>query len=47
MTRPARIPSDVYRADRVVGPLTARQAAILVDVEPLRQRVQLIGRFSG
>ena len=29
MTRPARIPSDVNRPDRVVGPFTARQAAIL------------------
>jgi hypothetical protein len=29
MTRPARIPSDVSRPDRVVGPFTARQAAIL------------------
>jgi hypothetical protein len=29
MTRPARIPSDVNRPDRIVGPFTARQAAIL------------------
>ena len=29
MTRPVRIPSDVNRPDRVVGPFTARQAAIL------------------
>ena len=29
MTRPARIPSDIHRPDRVVGPFTARQAAIL------------------
>jgi hypothetical protein len=29
MTRPVRIPSDVNRPDRIVGPLTARQAAIL------------------
>ena len=29
MTRPVRIPSDINRPDRVVGPFTARQAAIL------------------
>lgn len=29
MTRPARIPSDVNRPDRILGPLTARQVAIL------------------
>ena len=29
MTRPARIPSDVNRPDRVIGPFTARQAVIL------------------
>jgi hypothetical protein len=29
MTRPARIPSDVNRPDRIIGPFTARQVAIL------------------
>ena len=29
MTRPARIPSDVHRPDRIIGPFTARQVAIL------------------
>lgn len=30
MTRPARIPADVNRPDRVLGPFTARQSVILV-----------------
>ena len=30
MTRPARIPADVNRPDRVLGPFTARQSALLI-----------------
>ena len=30
MTRPARIPADVNRPDRVLGPFTARQAVLLL-----------------
>ena len=30
MTRPARIPADVNRPDRVLGPFTARQSVLLL-----------------